>query len=83
VVMWRSLAEVAEKYLKKGNQVYVEGKIKSRSYTDRDGNTRYITEVVAENFVMLTRNESNRSSSTESGTDTNTANDKEMGDLPF
>lgn len=83
IVMWRSLAEVAEKYLKKGNQVYVEGKIKSRSYTDRDGNTRYITEIVAENFVMLSRNDSNRSSSTESGAETNTGNDKDMGDLPF
>lgn len=83
IVMWRSLAEVAEKYLKKGNQVYVEGKIKSRSYTDRDGNTRYITEIVAENFVMLSRNESSKGNSSEQGTDTGTIMDKDTGDLPF
>src|SRR5688572_30637067 len=83
IVMWRSLAEVAEKYLKKGNQVYVEGKIKSRSYTDRDGNTRYITEVVAENFVMLTRNDANKSGSSEHGSESGQGMDKDTGDLPF
>ena len=47
------LAEVAEKYLKKGSLVHIEGKIKTRSYDDKDGNKRYITEVVAEGFKML------------------------------
>ncbi len=47
------LAEVAEKYLKKGSLVHIEGKIKTRSYDDKDGNKRYITEVVCESFKML------------------------------
>lgn len=55
IVLWRGLAEVAEKYLKKGNAVYIEGKLRNRNYQDREGNTRYITEVVADNMVMLGR----------------------------
>ncbi len=53
VVVWRGLAEVAEKYLKKGKQVYVEGKLTHRKWQDKDGNNRYTTEVVANNFQML------------------------------
>ncbi len=53
VVLWRGLAEVSEKYLKKGNQIYVEGKLKTRSWTDQEGNTRYTTEVIADNMTML------------------------------
>lgn len=53
VVLWRGLAEIAEKYLKKGNQVYIEGKLRTRSWNDQDGNTRYTTEVVADNMTML------------------------------
>lgn len=53
IVMWRGLAEIAEKYLKKGNKVYIEGKLKTRSWEDKEGNTRYTTEVVADNMTML------------------------------
>lgn len=53
IVVWRGLAEVAEKYLKKGSQIYVEGKLRSRSWNDKDGVTRYTTEIVADNFTML------------------------------
>lgn len=53
IVLWRGLAEVAESYLKKGNTVYIEGKIKTREYTDKDGNKRYITEITGDNMVML------------------------------
>ncbi|MEM7548336.1 MAG: single-stranded DNA-binding protein [Bacteroidota bacterium] len=53
IVLWRGLADVAEKYLRKGSQVYVEGKIKTRSWEDKDGNTRYTTEVVGDNMTML------------------------------
>ena len=52
IVVRRGLAEVAEKYLRKGQLVYIEGKIKTRSY-DKDGQTRYITEIEAENMTML------------------------------
>lgn len=53
IVCWRGLAEIAEKILKKGTQVYIEGKLQSRSWEDKEGNKRYITEVVAENFTVL------------------------------
>ncbi len=53
IVLWRGLAEVTEAYLKKGNQVYVEGKLKTRTWTDQEGNTRYTTEVIADNMTML------------------------------
>lgn len=64
VVLWRGLAEIAEKYLHKGNQVYIEGKLRTRSWQDKDGNTRYTTEIVGENMTMLGKKEegeSNRS----------------------
>lgn len=53
IVLWRGLAEVAEGYLKKGNSVYIEGKIRTRDWTDKDGNKRYTTEIIADNMVML------------------------------
>ena len=53
IVLWRGLAEVAEKYLKKGSSVYVEGKIKNRKWEDKDGNTRYNTEILGDNMTML------------------------------
>ena len=53
IVLWRGLAEVAEKWLKKGSSVYIEGKIKTRKWEDKDGNTRYNTEILADNMTML------------------------------
>jgi single-strand DNA-binding protein len=53
VVLWTPLAEVAEKYLKKGSQVYIEGKITTRSYDDKDGNKRYVTEVVGREMTLV------------------------------
>ena len=53
IVVWRGLAELVEKYLKKGSKIYVEGKLKTRSWKDQDGNTRYTTEIVADNLTML------------------------------
>jgi len=53
IVAWRQLAEICGKYLHKGKQVYIEGKIQTRSYDDRDGNKRYITEIVADQMQML------------------------------
>ena len=57
IVMWRGLAEVAEKYLRKGNQVYIEGKIKTRSY-EQDGIKKYVTEMFVDNMTMLGKRES-------------------------
>ena len=59
VVLWRSLADLARNYLQKGSLVYVEGKLKTRSYDDRDGNKRYVTEIVAEQLIMLDRKADN------------------------
>jgi len=53
VVLWRGLAELAQKYLHKGSSIYLEGKIKTRSYEDKEGNKKYVTEIIAESFIML------------------------------
>jgi single-strand DNA-binding protein len=53
IVLWRALAEVAEKTIKKGSQVYIVGKIKTRSYVDKDGNNKYITEILADTMMVL------------------------------
>lgn len=55
VVLWRRLAEVAEKYLRKGQMVYLEGKIRSRSWDDKDGNKRYTTEIFGDVLTILSR----------------------------
>ena len=55
VVLWRGLAQVAEKYVKKGTQLYIEGRIKTRSYDDADGNKKYITEIVGDQMQLLGR----------------------------
>ncbi|MDR3218264.1 MAG: single-stranded DNA-binding protein [Dysgonamonadaceae bacterium] len=55
IVLWRGLAEIAEKYVKKGTKIYVEGKIRSRSYDDANGNKRYITEIWGDNMELLDR----------------------------
>jgi len=52
-VIWRKLAEIAGQYLHKGSRVYLEGKQKTRSWEDKDGIKRYVTEVVVDNFKML------------------------------
>jgi len=55
VVLWRGLAEITEKYLKKGSKVYVEGKLRTRSWEDQSGQKRYTTEIHADNMTMLDR----------------------------
>lgn len=55
IVMWRGLADVAAKYLQKGKLVYIEGKLRTRSFEDKEGHKKYTTEIVAENFTMLGR----------------------------
>jgi len=59
IVAWRQLADLAEKYIRKGRQLYVEGKITNRQFDDKDGNKRYITEIVADNIRLLGRKEEN------------------------
>lgn len=57
IVVWRGLAEFSEKYIKKGSQLFVEGKIKTRSYDDKAGNKRYITEIYGDTIQMLGKRE--------------------------
>lgn len=64
LVLWRGLAEIAEKYVHKGDKLYIEGKIKSRSYDDQNGVKRYITEIFVDQMEMLS---SKGSSSTAEG----------------
>jgi single-strand DNA-binding protein len=53
VIAWRGLADVVEKLVRRGSRIYVEGKIQSRSFEDREGNKRYVTEIVADNLLLL------------------------------
>lgn len=97
IVMWRGLADVAAKYLQKGKLVYIEGKLRTRSYEDREGVKRYTTEIVAENFTMLGRRSdfepspgngdvANKNTGTNSGDQSSSAvnfNENKDDDLPF
>jgi len=91
IVAWRGLAEIAEKYVKKGNQLFIEGKLVSRSWDDKEGNKRYITEVIVNNMQMLDkRNQSsdNQSSTVNEEPKTETVNKNNDAatnedDLPF
>lgn len=82
IVVWRGLAEVAEKYLKKGASVYIEGKIKTRKWEDKEGNTRYNTEILADNMTMLGGKPSSESPAPSSVPAPDTTTDK-ADDLPF
>ena len=71
VVYYGSLAEIAEKYLDKGSSVYVEGKIQTRKWQDKDGNDRYTTEVLGNQLTMLgSRSSSDSSNQTDNSSNT-------------
>lgn len=53
IVAWRGLADLVGKYLHKGSHIYLEGKIKTRSYEDKEGSKKYVTEIIADSFIML------------------------------
>jgi single-strand DNA-binding protein len=57
IVAWRGLAEIASKYITKGRQLYIEGRLRTRSYDDKDGAKKYVTEIVADNIQLLGRKE--------------------------
>lgn len=88
VVLWSPIAEIAEKFLKKGNQVYIEGKLTTRSWDDQDGNKRYTTEVVGNNLTLLgTKSDGDAvgssSSSSSSNNDVTSIPQDDSDDLPF
>jgi single-strand DNA-binding protein len=92
IVLWKSLAEISQKYLHKGDMVYIEGKLRTRSW-EKEGVTRYTTEVVADNLTMLSTKGTGGSSaasnspSVASASDNfkagATAADTSTDDLPF
>lgn len=94
VVAWRALAERAEKQLKKGSQVFVDGKLTHRKYQDKDGIDRYVTEVVANSFRILDRRDSRPGGEDDFPTEESSSNDSSSSghtsgeqhaddDLPF
>ena len=89
VVLWRGLAELAQKYLHKSSLVYIEGRLRTRSWEDKEGNRKFATEVVGDNLIMLDKRlDSGTSSSTgESHIEGMGGSDMQMGDpsesLPF
>ncbi|MCG8410290.1 MAG: single-stranded DNA-binding protein [Bacteroidales bacterium] len=85
IVIWRGLADVVEKYVKKGSALYIEGKIRTRAWDDKDGNKRYTTEIVADNMQMLGAKQNNETNTTPSQTNPveNIENISEEDDLPF
>lgn len=70
VVFFRGLAETVAKYLGKGSQIYVEGRLRTRKWTDKDGIERYTTEIIADEMQMLGKKEGGSSSSAKGGQDT-------------
>lgn len=94
VVLWGNLAEIAEKFLRKGSSVFIQGKMRTRSYDDKNGVKRYITEIEGDTMQMLDRRTDNASSpAMQNEVQTNYGNDygisgqqQEMqkdDDLPF
>ena len=67
IVAWRGLAEVVEKYVKKGSRLYVEGRIKTRNWDDKEGVKHYITEIFAENIELLDRREGQAETAPQNG----------------
>lgn len=83
IVLWRGLAEIAEKYVKKGMQLYIEGRLRTRSWDDKDGNKRYTTEVVADTMKMLSRKDDNNSQVEEKQQQDIIPENEDPDDLPF
>lgn len=59
IVLWRGLAETAEKYVHKGDKIYIEGKIRTRSYDDQAGVQRYVTEIFGDSMELLSHRSAN------------------------
>ena len=86
IVLWNRLAEIANQYLKKGSAVYIEGRLQTRSWEDKDGNKRYTTEVVGNSMQMLSRRGAEESFGASANTPEPTApsgSENVSDDLPF
>ena len=83
IVLWSPLAEIAENYLKKGSQVYIEGKISNRSYEDKEGVKKYISEVVGRDITLLGRAPESQQQNNSSSTENDNPEAVQEDDLPF
>ncbi len=84
IAMWGKLAEIAGKILRKGAKVYIEGRIKNRSWEDKEGHKKYITEIVAENFTLLGPRTNSDGGDHHDDVSTHKQSDQEVNDdLPF
>lgn len=86
IVVWRTIAESAEKVLKKGTQIYVEGKLQTRQWIDKDNIKRNITEIVGESFLVLQKKDTNPNPSTPNNDNSSNVNFDDLGKkdgLPF
>lgn len=86
IVVWGALSDMAEKYLKKGSQIYLEGKIKTSSWEDKSGSKRYKTEIYADSFTMLgVKDVQSNEPKKENATQPELSNNQDIDDneLPF
>lgn len=83
IVLWRGLAEIAEKFLKKGSAVYIEGKIRNRKWEDKEGNSRYTIEILGDNMTMLGKKEENTVQPITASTKEEIPQEEKGDDLPF
>lgn len=96
IILWRGLADLAQKFLHKGSLIYLEGKLRTRSWEERDGHKKFVTEIMADNFIMLDRRTEYQSSNFSSSNtnisqedsddynaDTPSPQDEPSGGLPF
>jgi len=83
IVAWRQLAEVCEQFVDKGTLVYIEGKLQTRSWEDKNGVKRYTTEVIAESLTMLGSRSDSKSTPPDDFGEVSAETEEEMDDLPF
>lgn len=83
VVLWTPLAEIAEKYLSKGRQIYLEGKLTYRSYKDKEGQLQHLSEVVGKDMVLLGSGKAQGTTPSEAPTSSPTHITNTTGELPF
>jgi single-strand DNA-binding protein len=88
IQIWGGLSKIVENYVVKGMQLYIEGKIRTRSYDDKNGNTRYVTEIIGNTMQMLGRKPDNSNQETQNSAvnvhiPKETTAEEETDDLPF
>ena len=82
IVAWRGLADIVERLIHRGSRIYVEGKIQTRTYDDKEGQKRYVTEIVADNILLLDAKRAEGVSNGEAAHSESSSDDK-VDDIPF